>query len=81
MGLVFCSRRGYAAWMRIAVRLQSVVTAVLFGLCYLAIAPFFAIFAKRSDPLRMRRSRRDQESFWLERRPHPGDSDAYERMG
>jgi len=78
-GLILSFRSSYEAWMRMAARLQTVVTTFLFGACYLLVVPLFAAFVRMSDPLRLRR--REGESSWITTRREAQDARSYQRMG
>jgi hypothetical protein len=79
LGFILSFRPVYDAWMRLAPRIQTVVTTLLFGTCYLVIVPIFAVFVRMSDPLRLRP--RDGESSWIAERRDASDVRSYQRMG
>jgi drug/metabolite transporter (DMT)-like permease len=79
LGLIMSFRSSYQAWMRMAERLQTVVTTILFGACYLLVVPLFAAFVRMSDPLRLRRPK--NESSWVGTRQEARDARSYQRMG
>ena len=56
LGLVYSTRSGYTRWMKGAAALNTVMPVVLFGVFYLVFVPFFVVFVKRSDPLRLRKT-------------------------
>ena len=78
-GLILSFRSSYQLWMRMAERLQSVVTTLLFGACYLLVVPIFAAFVRMSDPLQLRP--RKGASSWVAMRREAHDARSYQRMG
>jgi hypothetical protein len=78
IGAIHSSRRVFAAWMRFAEALHTVVIAVLFSACYLLIVPLFAPIAWMRDPLLLRRRPRD--TAWVTK-SGAVDLASLERMG
>ena len=78
-GLILSFRSSYDLWMRMAERLQTVVTTFLFGACYLLVVPLFAAFVRMSDPLKLRRDK--AASSWVATRQEVHDARSYQRMG
>jgi hypothetical protein len=66
----------FQAWMHVAEGLQRVVTATIFGACYLVLAPLFAVVTWVRDPLHLRR----RSTSWVSRRAEI-DAASLERMG
>lgn len=82
LGLIFSFKSIYTAWMRFAAVLQSLITTILFGACYLLIVPIFTIFTRITDPLGLRPTKPDDNTYWIKR--HNVDANnpsSYQRMG
>jgi drug/metabolite transporter (DMT)-like permease len=79
LGGLLSFHASYVLWMRFAARLQTVVTTILFGACYLLLIPVFAVFVRMGDPLRLRMSADD--STWVPIERDADDVQSYQRMG
>ena len=78
-GLILSFRNTYDGWLRLATRIQIVVSILLFGACYLLIVPLFVPFVRIADPLRLRK--RKGESSWVVTGRDANDVRTYQRMG
>jgi hypothetical protein len=58
---------------------RAVMTAVLFGACYLVIALPFVLLVKILDPLRLRDH--GEDTYWIELSERKLDRASFERMG
>ncbi|MHC4427326.1 MAG: hypothetical protein ACYS0D_01815 [Planctomycetota bacterium] len=78
LAFIHSFRAVYDAWMRFAKVLHTIVVAVLFGACYLAVVPLFFLMVWPSDPLRLRKGSKPA-TFWIRRREF--DPSSLNRMG
>ena len=81
LGLILSFRSSYDGWMRVASRIQTVVSALIFGACYLLLVPLFAVFVRIADPLGLRLREREGESSWVVKGSDANDARSYQRMG
>lgn len=79
LAVVHSFRTVFDLWMRVARMMHLVATSLLFGIVYLLIIPFFAVWTWWSDPLQLRR-KGDAQTFWRPRRQTPTDWDSLQRM-
>ncbi len=80
LGMIHCFDALYSRWMRFAELLHKVALTVLFGACYLFVVPFFYLFVRVLDPLKLR-SRGQPGTFWIRRRNPGVDPSTLQRMG
>jgi hypothetical protein len=80
VGAIHCFQGVFSLWMRLARILNTVVTTLLFGACYILVVPFFFLVIRLLDPLCLRK-RPEPPTFWLERPHATVDITSLERMG
>jgi hypothetical protein len=80
VGFTHCFKSVYTWWMKFANLLHKLVTAILFGACYLFLVPLFYPAIWILDPLGLRKNR-GSESFWVRRRNRRLDLASLRRMG
>ena len=66
----------YKPWMAMGMFLGGIMTVVLMTVLYFVVVPVFSLI-RLKDPLRMRRTRSPDESFW---EPHRNSEPTVERF-